>query len=220
VTLPPSLINFVGYGHLAAPIWFLGMEEGFHAQQDEAHGLRARLAFPPTIGLAEGQRLLGLALDDPRRRLSQAWMFMARMVLAGSDDTAYADAARVRAYVRTELGSPTGATLLTEILPLPRPRASGWPATYEQWYASTREYEEAVRPLRTEMLRCLLQQHRPAAVVAYGRRNWLHYKMVVDATTAWAPLDGTDGRVQMASLGANRVAPAASVPRPGPVADC
>jgi hypothetical protein len=45
MTLPQSLMNFVGYGRFGAPIWFLGMEEGFHPGQDEARRTAMLLPF-------------------------------------------------------------------------------------------------------------------------------------------------------------------------------
>jgi hypothetical protein len=194
------LMAFVGYGHLAAPIWFLGMEEGFHKQQNMLRGLTARVRrfTLPTIGLAEGQRLLGLPLDARGRLLSQVWTFMARIVLSSCGDARSSERAQIKHYVLHEMGAAAGITLLAELLPLPRPGIGAWPAEYARWYSDPSAYEADVRPRRTEMFRRLLEEHQPRAVIAYGRANWGHYKEVVGPGVRWEDVAGSSRHMQVA----------------------
>ena len=50
------LLDFVGYGRLDAPVWFLGMEEAGGGEDN----LRARLKFGTVEDCAEAHRLLGI----------------------------------------------------------------------------------------------------------------------------------------------------------------
>jgi hypothetical protein len=50
------LLDFVGYGRLDAPVWFLGMEEAGGGEQN----IRTRLKFRTVEDCAEAHRTLGI----------------------------------------------------------------------------------------------------------------------------------------------------------------
>jgi len=195
---------FVGYGSLQASIWFLGMEEGVNRRFDFEESVRARIRTfrSPTIGLATGQRLLGLPLGAPRR-LSQVWLFMAKIALALNGDPEWHEPERVHRYVLDELGAPAGNTLLTELLPLPRKRDQQWPSMYSRWFPDSSTYENQTKPGRIQRLRCLMEAHRPRVVFAYGSRHWTAYEDAFTNTGGWQEFAGPRAKMRAGKLQAS-----------------
>jgi hypothetical protein len=79
----------------------------------------------------------------------------------------------VRRYQVEHLGRNGGATLLTELLPLPSPSAGQW--AYGEWSSlpelrNRSEYTRSYAPQRAAHLRERRKQHRPATVIFYGLR--------------------------------------------------
>ena len=115
---------FCGYGNLAAPIWFLGIEESLGKRTDEpdvlpAAELRVRSRWQPVMDV----RLAHEQLDDPyweRRDYSSVWRVMAQLTLAiALNIQDWRDAGLVHRYVIERLGHKGGETFLGELFPLP-----------------------------------------------------------------------------------------------------
>jgi hypothetical protein len=178
-----KLFDFVGYGRLDAPLWFLGMEESVNVLTDLEQSLAAREGFGTTQDLAEGQRVLGLPLDE-RRRLNLVWHFMAKLARCVVDlATDWDDTQLAAHYVRQRLGRRDGETLLGELLPLPKRGSSQWPPEYLRWYPSRVVYEEQVAPLRLARLQQLAAHHRPRLVVCYGKKHWKRWEQLWPGAT-------------------------------------
>ena len=206
------LRSFIGYGRLDAPIWFLGMEEGTGGNETAIEGnLRVRLRWTERVmdmADAHDQHNLNWPYFDPDRRLKvpTVWLFMARIARAlGQEQAAdwHSDREAARAYVRERLGRRDGETLLAELLPLPRPRASFWAAVYQDVFATAREYEQAVLPGRIDLLAGLVKAHTPRILICYGKRNYEHYRRIAGLVD-WKSLPGT--RIEVAHQGRTTVA--------------
>ena len=166
------LLNFIGYGSLDAPVWFLGMEE---AGGGEAN-LRARLKFHEVEDCAEAHRLLGITKHHEGKRVIQrTWRGMCYLML--KMDGKATDAESIRAYQAESLGRFGGQTLLVELMPIPKAGIGAW--GYEELipqYASREDYYRKVKPRRLVYLRGLLRDHPPRMVVGYGKGYWPEYR--------------------------------------------
>jgi hypothetical protein len=95
-----KLFQFIGFGNLDGPIWFLGMEEG-GGNEDT---LRARLAFDPIMDLEEAQRELGNSRHfGSKPDLQSTWSVLCKIALGLNG--APNDTESVRRYQATRLGT-------------------------------------------------------------------------------------------------------------------
>jgi hypothetical protein len=171
------LLNFVGYGTLDADVWFFGMEE---AGGGEAN-IRTRLRFQTVEDCAEAHAMLGVRkLHWGRRVIQRTWRGMCHIMLRleGREPTRE----NIRDYQADHLGRSHGRTLLTELMPIPKPAVSQW--GYEELipqFASRDDYYRQVRPRRIRYLQRLLSEHRPRVVVGYGKAFWPAYRELFDS---------------------------------------
>ncbi len=165
------LLNFIGYGSLSAPAWFLGMEEGGGGEAN----LRVRLQFEPVEDLERAHRLLGVTKFHAGRPVIQrTWRAMAYLMLRLENRPA--DRESIRTYQAQELGRFGGDSMLVELMPIPKPRIGRW--DYEKvlpQFASREDYYSTVKPDRIQLLRELMEQHEPQLVVGYGKQFWSDY---------------------------------------------
>jgi hypothetical protein len=152
------LLNFVGYGRLDAPVWFLGMEE---AGGGEAN-------------------LLGITKHHWSRRVIQrTWRGMCYLML--KLDNKATDAENIRNYQAESLGRFGGQTLLVELTPIPKSSIGAW--GYEELipqYASREDYYQKVKPRRLAYLQRLIRENQPQIVIAYGKSYWPEYRALFD----------------------------------------
>lgn len=181
--------HFFGYGELEAPIWFIGMEEGGGASQDE---IEARLATwvargrPQVDDLAE----FHLAFGDGSRFVENApiqstWKELIRVMLLLNGKTPTRET--MRAYQIAEFGRKGNGVALLELLPLPKPSLKAWP--YAAWTCpnsfpelhTVDSYKDQVIPQRIAAIRELIAQHAPKAVVFYGKKYLAHWEAISGA---------------------------------------
>ena len=166
------LLSFVGYGSLKADVWFLGMEEAGGGEGN----IRTRLQFQIVEDNAEAHKLLGVTkLHWGKRVIQRTWRGMCYIMLRL--DNREPSRENIRDYQAEQLGRTQGNTLLTELMPIPKPKVSLW--GYEELipqYRSREDYYRTVKPQRVKALRQLLTEHRPAVVIGYGKSFWSSYK--------------------------------------------
>ncbi len=167
-----QLLDFVGYGRLDAPVWFLGMEEAGGGEDN----LRARLKFRAVEDCAEAHRILGITKHHWGRRVIQrTWRGMCYIML--KLDNKATDAENIRAYQAESLGRFGGQTLLVELMPVPKSSIGAW--GYEELipqYASREDYYRKVKPRRLAYLQGLIRENKPQIVVGYGKSYWSEYR--------------------------------------------
>ncbi len=178
------LLNFVGYGRLGAPVWFLGMEEAGGGEDN----LRARLKFRAVEDCAEAHRILGITKHHWERRVIQrTWRGMCYIML--KLDNKASDAESIRNYQAESLGRFGGQTLLVELMPIPKSSIGAW--GYEeliQQYSSREDYYRKVKPRRLTYLRGLIGENHPQIVVGYGKSYWPEYRALFE-DLKFAPRD-------------------------------
>jgi hypothetical protein len=185
------LLNFIGYGTLDADVWFLGMEE---AGGGEAN-IHTRLNFRPVEDNAEAHKMLGAThLHWGRREIQRTWRGMCYIMLRleGHEPTRE----NIRTYQAEKLGRFGGNTLLTELMPIPKPKVKRW--DYEELipqFASREEYYRVVKPKRIEYLRALLKENGPKVVVCYGKAFWSDFRELFEGSVF-----EQDGQFQTAVL--------------------
>jgi hypothetical protein len=166
------LLNFVGYGRLDAPVWFLGMEEAGGGEDN----LRARLKLRAVEDCAEAHRILGITKHHWGRRVIQhTWRGMCYIML--KLDNKATDAESIRTYQAASLGRFGGQTLLIELMPVPKSSIGAW--GYEELipqYASREDYYLKVKPYRLTYLQGLIRENKPQIVIGYGKSYWPEYR--------------------------------------------
>ncbi len=166
------LLDFVGYGQLDAPIWFLGMEEAGGGEEN----IRARLKFHTVEDCAEAHRVLGITKHHWGKRVIQrTWRGMCYIMLRLANKPV--DTESIRQYQAESLGRFGGQTLLVELMPIPKHDIGAW--GYEKLipqFKSREEYYRQVKPRRLAYLQTLLHENKPQKVVGYGKSYWDEYK--------------------------------------------
>ena len=207
--------DFAGYGHLPAPLWFVGMEEGGgsnvaelqrRVETWEARGRR------PLEDLAEFHHAIGEAkyFREPYP-LQPTWASLARILQSWHG--AAADVPSLQQVQATSLGSKDGLASLVELLPLPSPSVRSWPyATLADEHPSLvdrKRYVSAHLSARIGMLRGLVREAHPRAVVFYGLGYLKHWSAISDETLSPAQIEA-----KLCYMGAKRSPYSIVVPHP------
>lgn len=179
--LQAYMTTFAGYGDLRAPIWFIGMEEGGGRDVDE---LMRRVDIWAARGrrrledLADYHRAIGFPYHfEAPFPLQRTWGPLARALQAAHG--ASTELSALKTVQSTQLGAHGGQAALLELLPLPAPDTDTWPygelAEDVPALCDRPTYRTAYEPARLAMLRMLIDEGRPRAVVCYGngyRSSW------------------------------------------------
>ena len=188
-----KLLNFLGYGSLDAPFWFMGMEEGIGGNDNVEPNIRARLGFESAVmdlHSAHDEQHLNWNICQHRNDYPLCWIVMAKIVRAMQGYTDWQSVERAKDYVCERLGHSDGETFLPDLMPLPKPSAGHWGELYQTWYPNLKTYYATVLPQRQQLFRQLLERHRPRHLVCYGRGNYSHYKELINAD-GWQTLPET-----------------------------
>jgi hypothetical protein len=196
-----KLLNFLGYGNLNAPFWFMGMEEGSGGSVNLEPNITARLKFTDEImdlQDAHNEKHLNWVYWDINNpvKFPSVWIYMARIMRALSSEKPedWWDTEKAKQYIREKLGRSyeAGETFLTELLPLPKRKAFEWPALYEQSFGfkQRQDYEKQITPQRKDRIRTLLADEKPKYLFCYGETHYPHYKDVFPSEN-WRKLPET-----------------------------
>ncbi len=173
------LSKFIGYGTLHADIWFLGMEEG-GGGPDNIH---RRLKFGRVEDSAAAHKILGIEeYHWGKKKIQRTWRGMC-FIMLGLDGKKITQE-NIRHYQAESLGRLCGRTLLTELMPIPKPKIDYW--KYNNLipqFASSKEYYSSIKPNRIRYLRRLIKKYNPRVVVCYGKKYWPDYKEIFDDLT-------------------------------------
>lgn len=166
--------TFAGYGHCKAPYWFIGMEE---ACEDDPKELQHRLELWDRRGGKQFEDLQEFHSETslrhcfaPTYRAQPTWSGIAMTALAIRRMAINRES--MRWFLSSELGSNKGYTALLELFPLPAPGLGSWPWRTLTDLHHLRErdsYKSEVSGYRIDLLRALIGEHSPKAIVMYGR---------------------------------------------------
>jgi len=178
--------NFVGYGNRAAPVVFIGMEEGLKEEDGLLGDLLVRSRWPDRVmdleKAHEGIAGTELSFDPERAPKQPTWRVMSDLMLRRGGNSAPTRVDRKR-YRTLRLGRAGGDTLLAELLPYPNKKydkSETW--LYRQFgqYNDRHEYEKALLGPRKQLLREALAWHPRKLVVCYGKHHWEHFQGLFD----------------------------------------
>ena len=143
--------------------------------------IRTRLHFRRVEDNAEAHKLLGVThLHWGKRKIQRTWRGMCYIMLRLEDQEPTRE--NIRQYQAEKLGRFGGNTLLTELMPIPKPKISRW--GYEELipqFSSRADYYETVKPQRVKLLRQLIVEHKPRVLIGYGKGFWAEYKALFDS---------------------------------------
>lgn len=167
-----GLARHIGYGNPAAPLWFVGGEEGLGGKmnmREQADNLAARASWKPVMDMAAAHRMLqeaGGFIEDliDRPGATTTWRFMARIARAFEGAADWQDAGEAASYVGHQLGRSNGRTFLTELRPFPAQRAQ--PPGLSNF--PDRGLIDTVLAERRDHQMELLHRHCPRVVICYG----------------------------------------------------
>jgi len=168
-----NILCFLGYGHISAPVWFVGLEEGLAgmSEEDTIHNLKARAHFNPVMDLREAHlrlmragRPIDVELDPPR---TQVWQYMAKIMLARSGCKEWKSNRAVKEYIKNNLGRSGGETFLTELSPVPTRRSND--STWAVEFARLKPGLDDIVAARCIRLKATLEAMVPRPlVICYG----------------------------------------------------
>jgi hypothetical protein len=183
------IAGFLGYGSLSKSVWFIGIEEGLgKMNSDEARGnLKARGSFERTMDLHEAHLRLReerQPIDiEKKQGFTQAWLWIARIMLAVEKRADCRNTEAVKAYIRCRLGRCDGGTFLTELSPIPSGRAAD-----KCWVRDLKRRDPGLDikvMRRKDELKRILGENPPPLVVCYGKSRANEFAKLLDVE--WNP---------------------------------
>lgn len=177
------ILNFIGYGELESPYWFIGLEEGFHQgtfSLEDQHVSRLKYSevmdLEEAMVMTEGWNNLNHKLDNLKTR---TWEFIAKLVMTLENKSWYGVENKnriVKEYILSNIGNRKGNTLLIEILPLPKASKNSWPDFYKKYFLSRKKYESRITKYRIKLLQEKISENKPKYIIGYGKSKWGVYK--------------------------------------------
>lgn len=168
-----NIVGFLGYGNLAAKLWFVGLEEGLSAMSDSdvAHNLKARGRWESTMDLKQAHLSLiehGSPYDlDRRTAFTPVWTWIARFSRALLGAVDWQDFNQAKRYVREQLGRSDGQIFMTYAAPVPEKKLED-----RRWTEGVRQsgipFETACQQ-RNAMLRKYFTANEPKTVICHGK---------------------------------------------------
>ncbi|MHC5743477.1 MAG: hypothetical protein ACYTXT_16445 [Nostoc sp.] len=182
--------TFYGYGNYQGSYWFIGMEEG---GGEDFQDINNRINIWSNRGnheiedIAEYHESIGYGASfKPGAKLDvPVWRTLIRIILSakGNDNIDLED---IRKYQIEKLGRKDKETCLLELFPLPSPSRKYW--IYNEFsqlpFLSTRQtYEDYCVETRINHIRQRIQEHKPKAVVFYGRAFKYFWRKITENIT-------------------------------------
>jgi hypothetical protein len=214
ILLEDFIRSFVGYGNLDSHVWFIGMEEGGGATENE---VLARLETWTNRGRMQVEDVHDFHIACQQIQADQPILLPQEIALTNWLDQHFLPGAdlqftweRIIRLMRSNLGLDLvleemrqyqvngfarieSRLAILELFPLPSPKSRIWnygpvsahkrpenafpagPWTDTAYLQSRRSYRHQIYQARRDLLRTLIDDHQPAAVVFYGeslRNEW------------------------------------------------
>lgn len=167
------MAEFVGYGNLDAPVWYVGMEEAGVERVEQA---RQRMSVwndfgTATVDLREYHRLIeDFRCFKEKPEHQRTWRGLIRIHRSYLGEAA--DPALILSHQQHSWGRSDGDQALLELYPLPKRSIEAW--GYHEWTSlaelrTPESYYETLLEPRKALLAELMTRHRPKFVVFYGK---------------------------------------------------
>jgi hypothetical protein len=171
------LNNWLGYGNINAPIWFMGMEEGgAEIWRHGTHSLASSLLTRSQFNLAMDFRhvwedLYHIPLENfvKRRGALTTWHFMAAFLVSLEGHLPETNKIRDFVFKKKKIGRLEGEHFLCEFLPLPRNSNSSIDH-YNIIWKSNKNYVQDVGPNRFILIRdTLVSKEGVKLLISYDK---------------------------------------------------
>lgn len=168
------LYNWLGYGNLNSPIWFMGMEEGgAEIWRQKTKTLEESLIIRSTFKLQMNfQKVWEEFYEIPLETFKGAnvWHFIAAFLLEWEGSCVDSKAIKDYIFGTKQLGREDGNHFLGELMPLPK-KSKEFIEPYEAIWKSNKEYEDEVLALRFKIIQeTLLNNPNVQVIVSYDKR--------------------------------------------------
>lgn len=196
--------NFAGYGDPASKLWFVGIEEGgggcildVKARMETWRRLgRQRFVDAKRFHHSLAKALDGAQCDSTsvsklfpkaaeKVELQATWKLLVETALRAREELPADPQARSNRLREFQLNN-LGEIAMLELFPLPNPgtNAIAWNERYPRWVREAQgitrsQYERNCAPVREAAIRSLILNHKPHAVIFYGRSRQQHWKRIV-----------------------------------------
>ncbi|MEO8398587.1 MAG: hypothetical protein ABI550_02100 [Ignavibacteriaceae bacterium] len=155
------LYNWLGYGKINSPIWFIGTEEGGaeiwrKKTKTLEESLRIRQSFNLSMDFVEvWEKKYNIKLSSFKG--ANVWRYIAAFILSINNQ----DITKENIYnfinVEKKLGRSDSDHFLCELLPLPKERKNSI-SPYEDW-SSLKKYHDEVMPKRFELIKKSIEKN-------------------------------------------------------------
>ena len=185
VLMKERIKNFWGYGNLKSDIWFVGMEEGFNEETEDLYK-----RFKAT----EGKQIADV-YEDLKIDAGSVKMFEDG---ANANNT-YKPLIFIQIYLKKKMvptleqikefqmnsfGRSNSENAVLELMPLPSKSIHNKDWLYKETgikgLESRKEYLEMYKPLRVEVLKKLIEKHKPKLVLFYSKTYMEDWKNIAD----------------------------------------
>ena len=167
------LYNWLGYGQVNSPIWFMGMEEGgAEVWRNKTQSLDESLELRSNFNLHMDfqhvwENLYGVPLASFKG--PTVWRFIAAFLLELESEQVDATSINDFLFISKKLGRNESNHFLAELMPLPKPsRARIQP--YQNIWNTVRAYEKDVKEKRFDLIKdVLIKNSEVQLIVSYDR---------------------------------------------------
>lgn len=168
------LYNWLGYGNLNGPIWFMGMEEGGaeiwrQRTKTMTESLSIRGSFSLSMDFQHvWENLYNIPLETFKG--PNVWRYMAAFLLSLEDIEPSSENIREFVFEKKKLGKLDGNHFLCEFLPLPRQSNNSIDEYKEIWNTNS-EYINELAPKRFELIKNVLTEcNNVKLLVSYDKK--------------------------------------------------
>jgi len=166
------LLEFIGYGRLKAPVWFISLENA----GGDVENVSARLNFQPVEDFRSAYKVFKKEAEHVGQRVIElTWHNICYIMLGleGKDQ----DLESIRTYQSESLGRKNGSTMLCELMPIPNPMTNVWGyGRLIPQFMTRSDYYQRVKPFRIEKIRNLIRENQPKVVICHGRGSCQSYR--------------------------------------------
>lgn len=165
--------NFWGYGNPKSDIWFIGMEEGFHDDEQDFYARIENTYNKDIIDIVDGMQGVKAHLKwfESDSNIQRTWSKLLLLLLTLDGQKQIGNEA-LKKYQRSKFCRIHSNHCCLELMPLPSKTIKNGDWHYSKYpidYLQSRDkYLQTVKPLRVQALRSLIDTHRPKVVICYS----------------------------------------------------
>ncbi len=163
--------NFWGYGNLNAPIWFIGLEEGFTGNLDDLEKRLLKTQGKSVLDCHADMlevtdhikfyRGTNPPLQSTTKKLIAILFYLKGKTVFDNDD--------IRRFQGTQFGRLNSDHCSLEFLPLPNNKSDSWIYDFIgiDYLSSRKKYEQTIFPRRIALFRDIIDKYSPKVVIFY-----------------------------------------------------